>query len=73
MIFPDLVGLNDDELSDEIQARANVLENIKRRIRELPPSFERTAAIERKPIARENLRDALNEQSRRDHDRLNRL
>lgn len=57
----DLQLMTMPELRHEARLRANVLESVKARIRDLPPSFERNQALAREPIARANLKEALDE------------
>lgn len=73
MTYPDLDELDDDELRQEIRHRSTILEDLKHDARFSKHSWDRRKATEKMDLARENLRDALNEQGRRDHLRLNRL
>ena len=57
----DLQLMTMPELRHEARLRANVLESVKQRIRDLPPSSERNQALAREPIARGNLKEALDE------------
>lgn len=61
----DLQLMTMPELRHEARLRANVLESVKARIRDLPPGFERDRAKGREPIARANLKEALDEISLR--------
>lgn len=73
MTHPDLYELDDDELLAEIRLRSTVMEDLKHDARFRKHSWDRRKAQEKADLARENLRDALEEKARRDHARLNRL
>ena len=57
----DLQLMTMPELRHEARLRANVLESVKQRIRDLPPGYERNQSLAREPIARANLKEALDE------------